>query len=120
MSNTTPRPLPKSQRPTTLRLFFFLFGMVFSNQSPFCSRFWEKLKDVWPNLAALAQKWANYPTSSTAAERVFATARMLANSQGFVRLPETFGQQLHLTYGLDTLYRLLKERTAKIAYGVPL
>jgi hypothetical protein len=40
---------------------------------------------------------------------------VLANSQGFARLPETFVQQLHLTLGLDTLYRMLKERAAMFA-----
>jgi hypothetical protein len=97
-----------------------LFGLASSTQQLFCTRFWTEVKQTWPHLAAVAQKWAHIPTSSIAAERVFATARVLANSQGFARLPQTFVQQLHLTLGLDTLYRLLKERAATFALGVPL
>jgi hypothetical protein len=45
---------------------------------------------VWVQLASVALHWAQFQTSTIAAERVIAIGRVLDSSQGHARLLETF------------------------------
>ena len=62
------------------------------------NRFWRQKNDGEVQLATVAlQYWAQFQTSSIAAERVIAIGRVLDSShEGHARLLETFQEQLRL------------------------
>ena len=68
------------------------------------NRFWRQKNDGEVQLATVAlQYWAQFQTSSIAAERVIAIGRVLDSSQGHARLLETFQEQLRLACGKKTV-----------------
>ena len=72
------------------------------------NRFWRQkmTEKIWAQqlqLHAVALHWAQFQTSSIAAERVIAIGRVLDSSQGHARLLETFQEQLRLACGKKTV-----------------
>jgi hypothetical protein len=76
-------------------------------------QYWTNKESEWPNLCHVAKWYANWPTSSIAAERTFAEARIVTTSLKGAQAWQTFNRELKLRVNkaivLDMLQRSLSK-----------
>ena len=69
--------------------------------------YWEQKKSVWKELVHVAKWYANWPTSSIAAERVFASARTITTATRGSQSEEAFEKELKLKINQSMLHEEL-------------
>lgn len=77
--------------------------------------YWKNKETRWPNLSLTAIWWDNWPTSSIAAERTFALARIIDMSQRGSQSWETFTNEIQLKANQSILENLLNEQVITIS-----
>lgn len=82
------------------------------NQSNYM--FWQSQATRWPRLSYEAKWWNNFPTSSIAAERTFALARLTDTSQRGRLSWKSFSEQLQLRVNRPIVEKLLEDQVEKI------
>ena len=76
--------------------------------------FWTSKTEIWPQLADAALNAAQIPTSSIAAERVFATARTIDTPQRQSLGWDSFCNHVALTVNKQSLETMLENHLVKL------
>jgi hypothetical protein len=71
------------------------------------AKYWRSKMTVWPELAPIAMKWLQVPTSSIAAERSFAIARIVDEVHRQSQTWETFCLEVFLRVNKNFVESLL-------------
>ena len=76
--------------------------------------FWTSKTQIWPHLADVALNLAQIPTSSIAAERVFAIARTIDSPQRQALGWDSFCNLVSLTVNKEILQTMLESKLATL------
>jgi hypothetical protein len=77
-------------------------------------KYWSSKRKLWPHLADVALTWMEIPTSSIAAERTFAQARIVDAPRRQAQKWETFCREVKLRVNKSVLYDMLNSELAKL------
>lgn len=76
-------------------------------------QYWTNKENAWPNLSHVAKWYANWPTSSVAAERTFAEARIVTTSLRGAQAWQTFNRELKLRVNKAIVIEMLERSLSK-------
>jgi hypothetical protein len=77
-------------------------------------KFWDSFRASWPHISYFATWWSNWPTSSVAAERVFALARVVDHPQRGALSWKSFAIELFIKSNRFVLDDMLTEEYNKV------
>jgi len=77
-------------------------------------KFWDSFRASWPHISYFATWWSDWPTSSVAAERVFALARVVDHPQRGALSWKSFAIELFIKSNRLVLDDMLTEEYNKV------
>ena len=75
---------------------------------PTAGAFWKSKSKIWPELSQVGMWWAEYPTSSIAAERGFGMMRVMESAQRMSMKEPNFKAELSFRINKPLLERILR------------